>query len=358
MINSLHEGLIFYDLKGKITAFNLRSEELLWLNGKEIIGKYISQKTRKESVYWENLYNIKNLVQREFGIKEYTTKGPHKVILEITYVPVRDGYKKIGAMHVLRDITREKEIELLKSKFISTASHQMRTPLSGMKWAIDILRKGDAGDLNTEQKELTDKLFLTTDNLIRLINDMLDVTRIEEGKTGYNFVLGDLEKLVEKVIDDLNMNIRKKEIALTFKKQKQPLPKIAFDSDKLDIAVKNVIDNAIKYTRPNGNVAIELQAGKNSLLLTIKDDGIGIPKKDQKFIFVKFFRAENAIKFQTEGSGLVLYIAKSIMDKHNSIITFESEENKGAIFTLQFPIDPKKMLKFAKNTEDSVNEAT
>ena len=358
MINSLHEGLIFYDLKGKITAFNLRSEELLWLNGKEIIGKYISQKTRKESVYWENLYNIKNLVQREFGIKEYTTKGPHKVILEITYVPVRDGYKKIGAMHVLRDITREKEIELLKSKFISTASHQMRTPLSGMKWAIDILRKGDAGDLNTEQKELTDKLFLTTDNLIRLINDMLDVTRIEEGKTGYNFVLGDLEKLVEKVIDDLNMNIRKKEIALTFKKQKQPLPKIAFDSDKLDIAVKNVIDNAIKYTRPNGNVAIELQAGKNSLLLTIKDDGIGIPKKDQKFIFVKFFRAENAIKFQTEGSGLGLYIAKSIMDKHNSIITFESEENKGAIFTLQFLIDPKKMLKFAKNTEDSVNEAT
>lgn len=348
MINSLNEGLIFYDLKEKITAFNLRSEEFLWISGKDVIGEYVNQKTKKKSVYWENIYNIKNLVQRDYATKEYTTEGPHKLILEVTYVPVRDQYQKIGAMHVLRDITKEKEIELLKTKFISTASHQMRTPLSGMKWALDILRKEDAGKLNKEQKDLTDKLFTTNDNLIQLVNDMLDVSRIEEGKTGYNFALGNLEKLVEKAIDDLNMNIRKRQIKLTIKKPKEPLPKIVFDPEKLDIAVKNVIDNAIKYTKPKGKIAIEFQTSKNSLLLTIKDNGIGIPKKDQKFIFVKFFRAENAIKFQTEGSGLGLYIAKNIIDKHNSIIVFESEENKGTTFILQFPIDPKKMPKIVK----------
>lgn len=346
MINSLDDGLIVYDLKGRITAFNPRAEEFLWLIAKDVIGKHIEEKFEKKSVYWKNLCNINRLVQLDYASKEYTTEGPQKLVLEITYVPVRDQhYRKVGAMQILHNITKEKEVELLKSSFVSTASHQLRTPLSAIKWSLDILAKEDLGDLNPKQRELVKKTFTANQHLINLVNDLLDVSRIEEGRFGYNFSLGNLEKLTEKIFNELKIEAQRRQIGLKFKKPKAPLPQVSFDSNKLNIAIRNIIDNAIKYTLAKGFAHIRFQVGEKSLFLIIEDNGIGIPKKDQKFVFIKFFRAKNAVKLQTEGSGLGLYIAKKITEKHNVILTFESEENKGSIFTFQFPLDPKRMPK-------------
>ena len=345
-VQSLKDGLIMYDLKDRVVFFNPKAVEFLWLRAKDVIGKRIDEKFAKKSIYWKNLCNINRLVQTEYSTKEYTTEGPKKLILEITHIPVRDQQdRKIGAMKILRNITKEKEVELLKSSFVSTASHQLRTPLSAIKWSLDILVKETFGSLNQKQKSLIRKTFATNERLISLVGDLLDVSRIEEGKFGYNFTLGDISKLVKKLFNELKVNAERRNVDLKFKKPTTPLPQISFDANKLDISIRNVIDNAIRYTRPKGFVEIELRAGKHSLLLIIRDNGIGITKKDQKFIFVKFFRAKNAIRLQPEGSGLGLFIANSIAEKHNALLSFDSKENKGSTFIFQFPLEPKRMPK-------------
>ncbi|MDO8436447.1 MAG: ATP-binding protein, partial [bacterium] len=345
-IQSLQDGLIMYDLEEKVVFFNPKAEELLLLAAKDVIGKKIEEDFQQKGVYWKNLYNIKNLAQKEYSFKEYATEGPKKLNLEIVYIPVRDqNYQKIGAMQILRNITREKELELLKAGFVSTASHQLRTPLSSIKWALNVLIKEEPGSLNQEQKDILKKTFIVNERLIQLIADLLDTSKVEEGKLDYKFILGDLSQLVKKIFNEKKMDAKRRNLNFIFKKPLAPLPKISFDANKLGIAIRNIINNAIRYTPVRGSVEIELRPEKYSLLLIIKDTGIGVPKESQRFIFVKFFRAENAIRFQTEGSGLGLFIAKSIVEKHNAILSFESEKNKGSVFIFQFPLEPKRMPK-------------
>ncbi len=346
IIQSLQDGLVMYDLENKIVFFNPRAEELLWLTAKDVIGIKPGEGLKKKSAYWKNLYNISQLAQKEYTKTEYTTEGPQRLFLEISYVPVRNQeYQKIGAMQILRDITREKELELLKAGFVTTASHQLRTPLSSIKWAVDLLEKESLGPLNEKQKELLKKTLEINENLINLVADLLDVSRIEEGRFSYDFLPNDLLKLTRKIFEQTKIEAQRRNTNFQLKKPSVPLSKISFDADKLEIAIRNVIDNAIRYTLPGGSISIELKAEKHSLFLIVKDNGIGIPKEDQKFIFVKFFRAKNAVRLQTEGSGLGLFIAKSITEKHNATLSFESEQNKGSTFVFQFPLDQKKHKK-------------
>ena len=349
-IQSLKDGLIMYDLDEKVVVFNPRAQELLWLKEEEVLSKKIDKELSQKSVYLQNLFNIKNLVQVDFETKEYATEGPQKVILEITYVPVRSQYQKIGAMQIIRDITRDKEIELLKAKFLTVASHQLRTPLSAIKWALDTLRRSV---LTGEQKDLVERTFSTNEHLISLVRDLLDVSRIEEGRFGYEFAWGDLNQVVNKIYKDLKDQAKIHEINIIYTKPEALLPQAVFDANKIDIAIRNVVDNAIKYVSPGGSIKIDLRPSTNNkiLILSIKDDGIGIPKDDQKFIFVKFFRAPNALKHDTEGSGLGLYISKKIAEKHNANLFFESAENQGSEFVFQFPLESERMPKIAIEEE-------
>lgn len=346
IIYSLNDGLIMYDPEGRILFFNPRAQELLLVGLKDVIGKKIDEVSAKGSIYLENLQRVSRLVQKDYAVKEYATEGPQKLILEVTQIPVRDRKnKKIGTMHILHDITREKEVEQLQASFVTIASHQLRTPLSGIKWSLDSFLKGELGPLNQNQKGLLAKIFDTNEHLIDLVNDLLDVSRIEEGRFGYTFILSDITKTVDKIVQNLEINAKSRNINLTFEKPSGPLPKVSVDTSKLELSIQNVIDNGVKYTDTGGFVKIKLRTEKKSLLLIVEDNGIGIPKKDQGFIFHKFFRAENAIRYQTEGSGLGLFIARSIVEKHNGLIHFESEEAKGSAFIIQLPLDPEKMPK-------------
>ena len=297
-------------------------------------------------MYFKNLYQISTLVQNDFSTKEIITEGPHKIALEVSQIPVHDaGKKKIGSMYILRDITREKEVERLKTSFVSIASHQLRTPLSGIKWSLHTLLHEEPQNLSDKQRTLIEKTLEVNDHLVGLVNDLLDVSRIEEGRFGYDFVLGDISNSIQEVIGGLQANALKKKVKIKFKKPGGSISQVSFDKKKLDLAMQNIIDNALKYSRINGHVDVSIREGKTSLLILVEDNGIGIPKNDQKFIFNKFFRAENAVKFQTEGSGLGLYIAKNIVEQHNGLLYFESIEDKGTTFTIQLPLEPKQMPK-------------
>ena len=341
IINSLSDGLIVYDLENRITSFNPRSEELLWVYKDDVIGKKVSELSLKNPLF-KNITTISSLHIGDFETKELLTQKPQRLFLKITQVPVRDSQaKKLGSLRVLHDLTAEREAEELKSRFVSVASHQLRTPLSRIKWVLDMFLKKEVGELNAQQYEFLERLYGENEQMIGLISDLLDVSRIEEGRFGYEFKPLDLVKTAEEQLSGFSQAIKKRNLRALFDKPSSPLPQISADKEKLVMAIHNVIDNSIKYTLPRGKINISLSKGEASLILKVKDNGIGIPKDQQKFIFTRFFRARNAIRLQTAGSGLGLWIANEIVKRHNGKIHFESEENKGSEFLLQFPLDPQ-----------------
>ena len=227
----------------------------------------------------------------------------------------------------------------MKTEFVSIAAHQLRTPLSAIKWTLRMILDGDLGKVPKSQKEFLQKTYQSNERMIRLINDLLNVTRIEEGRFLYNVQNEDIIELTEKVIVPLKELAQHKSLKFDFKKPKQKIPKVKIDKEKISLAVQNLVDNAIHYTQKGSiEVSIKFSQEKKEILFSVRDTGIGIPKSQRKRVFSRFFRAANAIKTETEGTGLGLFIAKNIIEAHGGKIWFESEENKGTTFYFTLPV--------------------
>lgn len=350
MINSLNEGVILYDNEERVLMMNPKAQDLLFVRSQEVVGQKITKELANRSVFLKNVYLISHLALSDYEAKEYATSGPRRATVEVISIPVQgSGHQKIGSLRILRDITREKEVELLKTKFVSTASHQLRTPISGLRWALDTLQKGEEGALTPPQQDLVEKSYNAVRHLAGLLDDLLNISKIEEGRLTYTFRQEDLSPLIKKILKDLSIQIKERRLEVELRDPSSPLPAVHIDPDILSMAVSNMIDNAIRYSRPGGKIKISIDKGAHTLIFSVKDAGIGIPEEDKKFIFTKFFRAKNAITFQTEGSGLGLYLAKQIVEKHNGSITFESQEEKGSEFSIFLPLDPQKMPELGKS---------
>ncbi len=229
------------------------------------------------------------------------------------------------------------QLDKMKSEIISIVAHQLRTPLSAIKWTLKILLDGDAGGVTSAQKELLSKGFESNERMIGLINDMLAVDRLESGKIKYNFVPVQFEDLVQDMIRSLLPLATEKNIRIELSIPEVQLPKIKIDPDKMKDVLQNLIDNAIKYTKQSGLISIGVMKEGEDLHFLVKDNGIGIPNPEKDKIFSRFFRAENAVHSQTNGSGLGLFIAQSVVKRHGGKIWFDSLENEGTTFHVLLP---------------------
>lgn len=234
-------------------------------------------------------------------------------------------------------VSNLRELDRLKSEFISVAAHQLRTPLSAIKWAVKMVIDGDAGPINEEQKNILDQGYKSNERMILLINDLLDVSRIEAGKFEYEFIDGSVEELVDTTINEFQQIAKHKSVNLKYNKPDRALPKVKMDPLKLKMVIENLIDNAIKYTAPGGQVEVLFKYYRSIIEFVVIDNGVGIPKDQAAQLFSKFFRAKNVIKMQTDGTGLGLFIAKKIVEKHGGIIWAESEEGKGTQMHFTLP---------------------
>ena len=230
-----------------------------------------------------------------------------------------------------------REFDRLKSDFISVAAHQLRTPLSGVKWVLKLLLDGDLGAISTEQKEMLKRGFDTNEKMIQLVNDLLNVSRIENGKFGYAFEKNDFSKLLKTLVENSELAARARGIEILVEDRAQ-VGEFMFDDEKLLIAFQNIVDNAVKYTLPGGRVFISVEKQGDYVQVKIKDTGVGIPKSELHKLFSKFFRATNVIHLQTDGSGLGLFIVKSIILRHGGQVWVDSVEGKGTTFTVIVPI--------------------
>jgi len=338
MITNLTDGLLVFDKENKLLLVNPQAQNFLNLEIKKVINKSTSE--LNEILVFKPLIElfgreIKKIFRQELSLGK-------KFVLEITTAPFMVDEEKIGTLVIIHDVSREKLVEKMKTEFVSLAAHQLRTPLSAIKWTLKMLLDGDLGKITSEQKEFIDKTYISNERMINLINDLLDVTRIEEGRYLYKPTPTDIEAIVQFVINSYKDEIEKRKIKLDFKKSEKKLPHVRVDVEKIKLAIQNLIDNAIRYNPAGGKVIINLKQSDDGIEFSVKDSGIGIPKEQQARIFTKFFRALNATRIDTEGSGLGLYITKNIVEAHGGEIWFKSKENEGSTFYFNLPITPPR----------------
>lgn len=237
---------------------------------------------------------------------------------------------------------RERALDEVKGQFITVAAHQLRTPLSAMKWSLTMLLEGDVGVLTPPQREMIERGSSSTERMIRLVNDLLDVSRLEEGRFGFIFKKEDLIAALGSLARDEEIKARAKGVNFTFE-NKIPGPLIMnIDASKIALACANLIENAINYTPRGGDVRLIVSKTSDDVSIAVSDTGVGIPAHQINRLFSKFFRGDNVVKMQTEGSGLGLYIVRNIAERHNGSVEVDSREGRGSIFVIRLPIEGRK----------------
>lgn len=239
-------------------------------------------------------------------------------------------------------VERLQELDQIKSDFVSTASHQLRTPLTAIRWAYHALLDESAG-LTNEQKSIAAAGLQKTTVVMKLVNSLLDVTQLEEKKLTLSTTEVALDRLIQDVINDLKEIIANKDMQVDFHKPTKRLQPLALDDQKMRMAFTNILDNAVKYSHSGGQISITLEKVDEQYKVTVSDQGIGIPQEELKYMFTRFFRSQNAVRAHTDGSGLGLYIAKSMIEKHGGTITMQSKEGKGTQTIVLLPIKPNSI---------------
>jgi signal transduction histidine kinase len=230
-----------------------------------------------------------------------------------------------------------RHLDEIKDEFISMASHQLRTPLTSVKGYISMVVEGDAGKITPSQKQLLDQAFMSSENMVHLINDFLNVSRIQSGKFVIDKTPVDLSVLVDEEMNGLRPNAVARGMKLVYKKPNK-FPLVEIDEGKFRQVVMNFADNAIYYSHENSSIIVSLDVEGNEIVFTVKDTGIGVPKAEQDKLFAKFYRAANAKIQRPDGTGVGIYLAKKVIDAHGGTIIFDSTEGKGSTFGFRLPI--------------------
>lgn len=349
IITSLSDGVVVYDSEFKVLVFNHAAEGIFHIKKEQVIGKKFGPERAGDPTY-------RILTQTIFpslapAIVRRTEAGAYPQVIDISF-PDREirvstdrlldeKNKAIGFVKVIQDRTREVELLKSKSEFITIAAHQLRTPLTAVNWIFEGFSKSE--DLVPEDRELAGNGLTATRKLLKIVNDLLDVSKIEEGRFGYNFESVNLLDFISEVLINAQVVAKEYGIKLYFDKGTETSIMATIDSNRLGLAVSNLIDNSIRYNVKNGSVTIGIKRvpDKPYVEMSVKDTGIGIPPKDMSKVFSKFFRAENVVKHETEGSGLGLYITKNIINRHGGTIWAESVIDRGTTFFFTLPTDPK-----------------
>ena len=238
---------------------------------------------------------------------------------------------------ITRSFENLAELSRMKSEFINVVSHQIRSPLTNLKWAFDFLTSDEWKKTPEKEEEYRSVLYENINRMSELVDDLLVVARLEQGTVPLRKKEVSLEKIIEGLLSEFKSFASASNVKIEFSHQ-PGLPLVFVDPSQIKIVFENLIDNAIRYTRGGGKIQLRLEKKDKHIYFEIKDSGVGIPEEDQKYIFQKFFRSENMMREQTKGSGLGLFITKAIIEEAGGKIDFVSKEGKGTTFFFNLPI--------------------
>jgi signal transduction histidine kinase len=254
---------------------------------------------------------------------------------------------------IVRMVEQIARLNKIKGEFVSVASHQLRTPLSAIRWETEILLGRSKSNLSQKQLENINNIANLSRRMTRLVNDLLDVARIDQGRLILRKQKLNLMDLTQDVLKEILPSVKSRNIELASVSKKN-LPAVIGDPEKIKLAIENLISNAIKYTVSGGKIEIKIFKKGHRIIFEIKDNGVGIPEEQLGRVFEKFFRSSNAAKYQTEGTGLGLYIAKNIVEQLGGSIWFQSIENVGSLFSFSLPVAGNKENSISKSSWQSI----
>jgi signal transduction histidine kinase/putative methionine-R-sulfoxide reductase with GAF domain len=266
--------------------------------------------------------------------------APRARELQLFSTPVRTPKNEyLGRLYVFRDVTQERELDRMKNEFVSMVSHELRTPLTSIKGYLDLLQTEQVGKLNDTQREFLNIVKTNTDRLVQLINDLLDLSRIEAGRIELRPQALDLARLIQSVVETMHPQLRAKQQNVVLAVSPD-LPPVWGDHDRVIQILTNLVSNAHKYTPPNGKITIAARASDAWARVDVTDTGIGLSQKDITQLFSKFFRAQNRTVQNIPGTGLGLAITRSLVELHGGQIWVESTPGQGSTFSFTLPLAP------------------
>ena len=349
MLASIGDGIIVVDTQEKTVRMNPVAEQLLGYTEKDLIGKNYLDTVKAETKEGEPILKAERAmlraIDRRTKITEsfvYIRKDGTKFVADVTNAPIFLENELIGDIIVIRDVTKQEEINKAKTEFISLASHQLRTPLSAIRWYIELLMDEENGKLTKEQKEHLEEICMGNKRMVALVNALLNTSRIETGTFMIDPQPTDIVKIAKEALAESELKIKEKNLDIQLKTTR--LPKINVDPNLTNIILQNLITNAVKYTPSKGKIIIEIgkEKDKEAIRICVKDNGYGIPKAEQEHIFEKLYRATNIKERETDGTGLGLYMVKQILERAGGKISFKSTEGKGTTFCVDLPISGMK----------------
>jgi PAS domain S-box-containing protein len=352
MIDSISEGIIVTYFDSPIMSFNPATEKILQFDSEKLGPKATTQHLSKIGLI--EVLELARKVDQPVFIKEMKVGQPVNKYIKITITMLKDQDQEVGLVTVLRDITKIKEIDRMKSEFVSVVSHELRTPLTSIKGYSSLLLNEKVGKVNEQQKQCLAILNEESDRLANLINDVLDLSKMESGKMTLNQKMDSLEPILQKVVKNFEVAAKEKEISLTYKIANK-IPEIPIDKDKIKQVLINLVSNAIKFTNNKGKVEITARAGQNYVRVYVKDNGRGIKKPELPRIFNKFYQIDPHMTRAQGGSGLGLVIAKEIIGLHHGLMDVKSEYGEGSEFIFLLPQREMKPAEKLKKCWEELN---
>lgn len=357
IFNSIRDGIAIIDITGKIKKINKRIVEVGGYSEEEIVGKrfkFLKMFPPRSLVIM--LHNFTKLISGQqpppFNIEVYTKAG-EKLDVELHGSLLRKRGKVVGMAGVMRNITERKKAEgkiaqqniqlkkldKIKTDFLNVTSHELRTPMASIKGYIQMLLKQKLGEITEEQKKALDVVLRNTDRLDNLIQDILDISRLESGTMKFIPEKTDLRKMMNEISETMQSSADLKNIKINTKAE-EDLPDITVDQSRIKQVIMNLVNNAIKFSPDGSIVNIQAKKEKDDILFEVQDFGRGIPKNKQKKIFDMFYQVDSSKDKKFRGVGLGLSISRGIVNVHGGRVWVDSEVGKGSTFRFNLPVKP------------------
>lgn len=349
ILASIGDALVLIDLDYRISLVNTKALEIFGVAREELVGKDLRNvmKFYKKKMYiepkdWptEEMFRTKKAIVSTLEDNFYILIKGHEGQIPVTLSIAPISGRFTGAVIVFRDVSSDRALDEAKSSFISVASHQLRTPLTSIRWYSEMLLSEDAGLLNDAQKDFMKEIHGGAQRLYQTVDLLLGISRVESGKSKINRSVVDLGSFTNDIIKELTSQINEKTLALTVSPSEALPVAVWLDPLILRQVILNLVSNAIRYTPPKGalEIAWNISDDGKEVVYSVRDNGIGIPEHQKNRIFSKFFRAENARKQVPDGSGLGLALVKDLVESWGGKVWFESKENEGTKFSFTVPV--------------------